>query len=88
MGARLGGPQPVRPEPAQGWKAPAWFGACLLLGCAYPFVALLNPPWTYGLLGGPLLIAGMLTRPLNPALRLLGFFAFLLGAFVAGVLAA
>ena len=71
------------PVPSGGWKRPAWLGACALFGLAYPFVALLNPPWTYMLLGLPLLAVGWLTRPLNPTVRLLGFVVFGLAAVLA-----
>lgn len=86
MGRRLstGGGAHNRPVPAAGgdWRRPAWFGACLLLGLPYAWIAPLNPPWTYLLLGLPLLVAGWLTRPLHPAMRLLGFAAFVIGAVV------
>ena len=84
MGRRLstGGGAHNQPAPVSGSdrRRPVWLGACLLLGLPYPWVALLNPPWTYLLLGAPLLLAGWFTRPLHPGVRLLGFAAFLLGA--------
>lgn len=89
MGRRLstggGAHNRAPPAPADGWRRPAWLGACLLVGLPYPWVAGLNPPWTYLLLGAPLLLAAWATRPLHPGVRLLGFAAFLLGAAVASV---
>lgn len=91
MGRRLstggGAHNRRRPEVGGDWRRPAWLGACVLLGLPYPWVALLNPPWTYLLLGVPLLVAGWATRPLNPGVRLLGFAAFVVGAGVASVTA-
>ena len=88
MGRRLstGGGAHNRPAvtPGTDWRRPLWLGTCLLLGLPYPWVALLNPPWTYLLLGVPLLVAAWLTGPLHPGVRLLGFAAFLLGAALSG----
>ncbi len=86
-GRRYSGPASApAPRPPSRGRLTIWLGACLLLGLPYPWVALLNPPWTYLLLGGPLLLAGWFTRPLNPALRLLGFAVFAAGAVLASVL--
>ena len=82
-GGAQNGPVPAR---AADWRRSAWLSACLLLGLPYPWIALMNPPWTYVLSGAPLLVAAWLTRPVHPAVRLLGFAAFLLGAALSGVI--
>lgn len=93
MGRRLstGGGAHNRLKPpelgAGAWRRPAWLGCCLLLGLPYPWVALLNPPWTYLLLGAPLLLAAWATNPVPPAIRLLGFVVFAAGAVGASLLA-
>lgn len=74
-----------RPNLSGGGRLVLWLAASFTLGIPYPWVAPLNPPWTFLLLGAPLLLCGWLTRPLNPGWRLLGFLLFLAGAGAASV---